>query len=80
MAIGVGTGGSRGGGAAPAIFGEGGGNMALPPEYLAPSMENSPQIPWFMPKFCSKSDSFRVAPPPNLADLPTPMNGNYVGS
>ena len=30
-----------------------------PPQYLAPSRENSPQIlvPWFKPKFSSKSDS-----------------------
>ncbi len=59
--IGVGTGGSRGVPPPPQYLERGGGNMVLPPppQCLAPSRENSPQIPWFKPKFCSKSESIR---------------------
>ena len=41
----------------------GGQEYSFAPRYLAPSRENSPQIPWFKPMFCSKSDSFqRIRP------------------
>ncbi len=56
-AIGVGTGGSRG--RRPPNIWRGAGIWFCPPQHLAPSRENSPQMPWFKPKFCSKSDSFR---------------------